>query len=98
VELLPKDPDLAETLKEAKRNMHARICNGLKRAQEKGYVWNDLDLHTIAWSVMILLENAAKDDSGQSMDFRQLAKVIGRMVFPPEVIKRLQSEQEKEKE
>ncbi|MFS0635334.1 TetR/AcrR family transcriptional regulator [Mesobacillus foraminis] len=98
VELLPKDPDLAETLKEAKRNMHNRICNGLKRAQEKGHVWKDLDPSAIAWSVLVLLENAAKDDSGQSIDFRQLARLIGRMVFPPEVIKRLQSEQQAKSE
>jgi TetR/AcrR family transcriptional regulator, mexJK operon transcriptional repressor len=88
-ELLPKDPELAEAISEARRKIHSRIYSGLKQAFEKGWTWKDLDFDTVSWSIMTLVENAHEKEvqDGGHVDYYQLAKVICRMVFPPEVHK-----------
>lgn len=90
-ELLPKDPELAEVLLSARRKIHGKIFSGLKRAFEQELTWKDLDLNTVTWSLMLLVENAheIKEKSGVQTDYRKMARVICRMIFPPEVIKNL---------
>ncbi|MFD2443269.1 TetR/AcrR family transcriptional regulator [Bacillus sp. CGMCC 1.16607] len=99
-ELLPKDPELADVLQEAKRKMHARIHSGLVIAKEKGLTWQDLDLDLVTWSIMMLVECGPQKEvqSGNPMNYQEMSKIICRIVFPPEVLHRLQFEKmEKEK-
>jgi TetR/AcrR family transcriptional regulator, mexJK operon transcriptional repressor len=93
-ELLPKDSELTEVLAAAKRKIYARIHSGLKQASEKGLTWKDLNLESVTWSIMVLVENAPEkgSQSGKPAEYREIAKVICRMVFPPEVIKQLRNE------
>lgn len=90
-ELLPKDSELAEVLMTARRKIFARILSGLKKANDQGLTWNDLDLETITWAMMVLAENVRekKDQFGGQTDYREVAKVICRIVFPPEVLTKL---------
>lgn len=94
-ELLPKDPELAEVLLQAKRTIHGRILSGLKKAYEQGLTWKDLDLETVTWSMMLLAENAHEKakQCDEKTDYRQVAKVICRIVFPPDIIKNWQIEE-----
>ncbi|MCL6572449.1 MAG: TetR/AcrR family transcriptional regulator, partial [Bacillus sp. (in: Bacteria)] len=45
-ELLPRDLELAEVLKVARRKIHEKIHRGLIQASDKGLTWKDLDLDT----------------------------------------------------
>lgn len=93
-ELLLKDLELTEVLAAARKKIYSRILTGLKQAEEKGLTWKDLDLDAITWSIMVLVENAPEKavQSGKLLDYRELSKIICRMVFPPEVMKQLQNE------
>ncbi|MFP7296562.1 TetR/AcrR family transcriptional regulator [Neobacillus niacini] len=90
-ELLAKDKEFAEVLAAAKRKIFTRILSGLKRAYDNDLTWNDLDLNTVTWSVMTLAEHAPDKmkQCGNQTDFLEVAKVICRLIFPPEVIKQL---------
>jgi TetR/AcrR family transcriptional regulator, mexJK operon transcriptional repressor len=93
-ELLAKDTEFAEVLAAAKRKIFTRILSGLTKAYAKGLTWKDLDLNTVTWSLMTLAEHAPEKvkQCGIVTDYREVAKVICRLIFPPEVIKNLQSE------
>lgn len=97
-ELLPKDEELAEVIGSARRKLHARIISGLEQAREKNLTWTDLDLDTVAWSMMVLAENMKEKEqhSGKPIDFYQLAKVICRLVFPPNVLVKIQTNEAKD--
>jgi TetR/AcrR family transcriptional regulator, mexJK operon transcriptional repressor len=90
-ELILKDPDFAEVLSRAKKKIYVGIVTGLRQAHARGLTWPDLDEETVAWSIMTLLENAheKKVQSDVKADYYELAKVICRMVFPPEVLEKL---------
>ncbi|MFK9090608.1 TetR/AcrR family transcriptional regulator [Bacillus salipaludis] len=92
-ELLSKDSELAEVLGTARKKIHARIHYGLTQASEKGLTWTDLDLDTVSWAIMVLVENGQEKErqSGKKVDFREIAKVICRMVFPPAVLEHLRN-------
>jgi len=92
-ELLSKDSELAEVLGAARKKIHARIHFGLKQASENGLTWSDLDLDTVSWAIMVLLENGQEKESqsGKRVEYREVAKVICRMVFPPEAIEDLRN-------
>ncbi|MDF2856278.1 MAG: AcrR family transcriptional regulator [Neobacillus sp.] len=94
-ELLPKDSELADVFAAARRNIHAKILKGLIKAQEKELTWKDVDLDTVTWSMMLIAENVPKkmEQSGKKADYHEVAKVICRMVFPPEVIEKLKREE-----
>ncbi|HEY2420669.1 MAG TPA: TetR/AcrR family transcriptional regulator [Neobacillus sp.] len=93
-ELLPKDNELTEVFNAARRKIHSRIFTSLKQASEEGLTWEDLDLESVTWSIMILVENAPEKvrQSGKQVDYHEISKVICRMVFPPEVMKQLRNE------
>lgn len=95
-EILSKDMELAEVMKEARLKIHERILFGLKQINEKGLTWNDLDLDTVAWSIMVLVENGHEKEkqSGNRVNYSEMAKVICRMVFPPEILEQLQNHNE----
>jgi TetR/AcrR family transcriptional regulator, mexJK operon transcriptional repressor len=90
-ELLVKDSQLAELIEEARIKIHSRIISSLKSAKEQGLVWEDLDLETISWSILLLSEQVPQTlNQGRSQeDFLKLAKVICRLVFPPEKLEQL---------
>jgi TetR/AcrR family transcriptional regulator, mexJK operon transcriptional repressor len=94
-ELLPKDPELTEVLKEARRKLHHRIYISLKQVKEKGLSWSDLDLDTVAWAVLMIVENGSKKKTycGTDTNYQEIAKVICRIVFPPDTLMRLKNEQ-----
>ncbi|MFJ5761251.1 TetR/AcrR family transcriptional regulator [Neobacillus sp. NPDC093182] len=98
-ELLAKDIEFVEVLGAAKRKIFNRILIGLTKAYEKGLTWKDLDLNTVTWSLMTLAEHAPEKmkQCGNDTDYREVAKVICRLIFPPEVIKKLQSNETEEK-
>lgn len=97
-ELVLKDPGLAEFLCEARRKIHSRILFGLKQAEEKGLTWKDLNLDTVSWAILVIVESVQGQagQSGQRTDFQAIAKVICRMVFPPEVLEQLRSLDERD--
>jgi TetR/AcrR family transcriptional regulator, mexJK operon transcriptional repressor len=99
-ELLAKDKEFAEVLQAAKKKIFTSILAGLKRAYEKDLTWKDLDLNTVTWSVMILAEHAPEKmkQCGNQTDYREVAKVICRLIFPPEVIKQLRTNETVTKE
>lgn len=91
-ELMLKDPELAEFLREARKKIHARILLGLQQAKEKGLTWKDLDLNAVSWAILILVEHQGNENqSGNCTDYHEISKVICRMVFPPEVLEQLRS-------
>jgi TetR/AcrR family transcriptional regulator, mexJK operon transcriptional repressor len=93
-ELLPKDPELTEVLKEARRKLHHRIYTSLEQVKEKGLSWKDLDLDTVAWAVLMIVENGSKKKTycGTDTNYQEIAKVICRIVFPPDTLMRLKEE------
>ncbi|WP_342430855.1 TetR/AcrR family transcriptional regulator [Neobacillus sp. FSL H8-0543] len=93
-ELLHKDSELADVLATARRNIHSKILTGLIKAREKDLTWKDLDLDTITWSMMLIAENVPNKEahSGKQADYHEVAKVICRMIFPPEVMKKLKED------
>src|SRR4051812_29412386 len=99
-ELLAKDSEFAEVLAAGKRKIYDRILFGIQKAYDHGLIWQDIDLNTVTWAMMILAENVPEKmkQCGKQADYREVAKVICRMIFPPDVIKKLQTEAvEKEK-
>jgi TetR/AcrR family transcriptional regulator, mexJK operon transcriptional repressor len=99
-ELLAKDTEFAEVLASAKRKIFTRILTGLKMAYDRDLTWKDLDLNTVTWSLMTLAEHAPEKmkQCGNVTDYCEVAKVICRLIFPPEVIKNLQSAETKAEE
>jgi TetR/AcrR family transcriptional regulator, mexJK operon transcriptional repressor len=97
-ELLPKDPELSEILIEAKRKLHSKVLSSLKLVEEKGLTWKDLDLDTVAWTVLMIVENGPqKTEYGDNeINYAEIAKVICRIVFPPEILARLQNKKREE--
>ncbi|WP_042355930.1 TetR/AcrR family transcriptional regulator [Bacillus rubiinfantis] len=90
-EILAKDKELAETIQKAREKIHAKIFSKLQKIKEQGLTWQDLDLEMVTWTIMILIENGYKEEqSGIQINYRELAKIICRLVFPPEVLERLQ--------
>ncbi|WP_338471788.1 TetR/AcrR family transcriptional regulator [Niallia sp. XMNu-256] len=84
-ELVIRDLELAHVLDELRLNWHNRIFIGLQNAKQQGLTWDDLDLNLVAWSILVLLENIPKYQHGKDqVDYYELAKVICRLVFPPE--------------
>jgi TetR/AcrR family transcriptional regulator, mexJK operon transcriptional repressor len=96
-ELILKDSQFAEVLAEAKQITHSRILLSLEKAKEQGIVWQDLDLDTVSWSIMVLSEKIPEkqQESGSHVDYYELAKIICRLVFPPEDIKHLRDAEKK---
>jgi TetR/AcrR family transcriptional regulator, mexJK operon transcriptional repressor len=97
-ELLPKDPELSEILLEAKRKLHTKFLLSLKLLEEKGLTWKDLDLDTVAWTVLMIVENGPHktEYSDNEFNYAEIAKVICRIVFPPEILARLQTNKREE--
>jgi hypothetical protein len=72
---------------------HDNIHEGLKHAQNEGLTWNDLDLDSVAWSILFLVERVPDMDSecGKKTSYDEIAKIICRMVFPPDILVQLKS-------
>jgi AcrR family transcriptional regulator len=92
-ELLPKDSEFVEVLTEAKKKIHGRILSRLKQVKEKGLAWDDLDLNTVTWTIMMLMNDIheIEKQSGVPIDFNEIAKIICRLIYPPEILKQLRT-------
>lgn len=97
-ELLPHDPELSEVLLQARKNLHERIRSGLVLAKEKGLTWEDLNVDIVTWTIILLIENGRNHEEyyKESLDSFELAKVICRLVFPPDVLIHLRTETREE--
>ncbi|MDR6123727.1 TetR/AcrR family transcriptional repressor of mexJK operon [Bacillus sp. SLBN-46] len=93
-ELLLKDIELSEVIVTARRKVLNRIHLGLSQAQEKGLTWKDLDLETVSWAIMVLVENGYEKErqTGKRANYQNIAKVICRMIFPPKVLEQLRDQ------
>ncbi|MEH7438788.1 TetR/AcrR family transcriptional regulator [Neobacillus drentensis] len=93
-ELLLKDIELSEVIVTARRKVLNRIHLGLSQAKEKGLTWKDLDLETVSWAIMVLVENGYEKErqTGKKANYQNIAKVICRMIFPPNVLEQLQNQ------
>ncbi|MGG3564328.1 TetR/AcrR family transcriptional regulator [Neobacillus rhizosphaerae] len=92
-ELLLKDIELSEVIGTARRKVLNRIHLGLSQAQEKGLTWKDLDLETVSWAIMVLVENGYEKErqTGKKGNYQNIAKVICRMIFPPDILEQLRN-------
>jgi TetR/AcrR family transcriptional regulator, mexJK operon transcriptional repressor len=93
-ELLLKDIELSEVIVTARRKVLNRIHLGLSQAQDKGLTWKDLDLETVSWAIMVLVENGYEKErqTGKKANYQNIAKVICRMIFPPNVLEQLRNQ------
>ncbi len=94
-ELQHNDPELAEVIMQVRKNLHARVRSGLVLAKEKGLTWKDLDLDIVTSTIIFMIENGRnKEEYGKEpIDTLKLAKVICRLVFPPEVLQSLRNDE-----
>lgn len=85
-ELLSRDPEFREVLSEAKSKLYERIFLGLLLAKEKKMIWQDLNLDTLTWAIMTLLEKAPDRllVNCTHKDYLEISKVICRLVLPPD--------------
>ncbi len=96
-ELLPKDSELLEALTEAKKKIHGKILTRLEQVREKGLTWKDLDLNTVTWTIMMLMDNIheIEEQSGCPINFGEIAKIICRLIYPPVILEQLRSGEKK---
>lgn len=94
-EVLPKDSELLEVLTVAKKKIHDKILARLEQIKEKELTWKDLDLNTVAWTIMLLMDNIhqIEEHSGNPINFYEIAKIICRLIYPPVILEQLQNGQ-----
>lgn len=92
-ELLLKDSEFLEVVTEAKRKIHDRIITRLEQVKEKGLTWNDLDINTVTWTIIMIMNNTheMEKQSGCPANFHEIAKVICRLIYPPEILEQLRN-------
>lgn len=97
-ELIHHDKELAQALFEARKKIFLQILKGLEQVRENGFAWEDLHLETLSWSIMALVEKIPEiqNESGKDPNFEQIAKIICRLVFPPEKLIQLKNGTEEE--
>ena len=68
----------------------------LKNARDQGIVWDDVDLEIVSWSIMVLSDKIPEKmtECDCQVDYSELAKVICRLVFPPDVLQKLKLNEE----
>lgn len=90
-EFLPKDSEFAEVLTAAKQKVYQKILKLMENAKLKGLTWEDLDVNTVTWSVMVLMENVQEKEvqTGSPADFQAISNTICRLVYPPSVLEKL---------
>jgi AcrR family transcriptional regulator len=96
-ELLPKDSEFVEVLDGAKKKIHASILSRLEQVKEKGLAWGDLDLKTVTWTIMMLMNNIheIEKQSAFLINFNEIAKIICRLIYPPEILEQLRTGEKK---
>lgn len=93
-ELLTHEPDLAKQVSDARQKVHDRLVDWLRRARDLGLTWPDIDLDTTAWGIHVLVDKGW-ERHGPDADpeqLRALARLICRMVAPPEALARMKAE------
>ncbi len=91
-EILLKDSELYEVLSSARKKIHTKIVTRLIQARENKITWADLDLNAVTWMIMMIMENIdAFEDSGKPIDYYEMAKIICRLIYPPEILEQLRN-------
>lgn len=95
-ELLVRDAELAEIIKEARERLHKKVESQLLILRENGLMWPDIDSKTLTWCLESLLENLqARKNEGLEVNYKEFAKVFCRILFPPEAIQKMRTGQVK---
>ncbi|MDF1511437.1 hypothetical protein PZE06_25395 [Robertmurraya sp. DFI.2.37] len=65
----------------------------MKTTKEHGLTWDDLSLDTISWTIIALLEKIPEMhvETEKEPDFPEIAKIICRLVFPPDKLSQLKN-------
>lgn len=82
-EMIRAEPDVAARVAEARERSQAKIRARLRKMQEAGLTWPDIDTATAAWAIFSLVTAAMQQERFADDDLHHLARVIARMVFPP---------------
>ncbi|HWI66470.1 MAG TPA: TetR/AcrR family transcriptional regulator [Symbiobacteriaceae bacterium] len=93
-ELVMHEPEVAKTISEARQQVHARLVELLRQERALGLVWPDIDLDTTAWAILALVDQSCQEEDPDRCQGRRrnLARLICRMVVPPDVLARLKGE------
>lgn len=87
-EMLMHAPDVAKLVQQ---QVQARFVDVLRQAHDRGLTWPDIDLDSTAWAVYVLVHEGCRGDVADRNPIllRSLAKMICRMLMPPEVLARM---------
>lgn len=92
-ELISKDHELENIIQAAKNRLQVHMLMQLEELRAKGMTWSDIDLETVSWCIINLLEHLTeKVEEGGTIHYQEIAKLICRMVYPPDVLKTLRGE------
>jgi len=88
------EPDMAGLLRDVERQAHERLVDGLRQARDQGLTWPDIDLESTAWAIYVLVYQVSTDEGPNvsSVKLHSLAKLICRMVMPPETLAAMKNE------
>jgi len=83
-QLSVNDAELKEVVQQVHAILHSKIIENLQEARQLGFVWNDIDLTTAAWTVLAIVEQAEEYPALSQLEEgrQQLAKLIIRMIGP----------------
>lgn len=92
-ELLHKDSELAEVINSARKKIQLKILTRLEQIQSKSLTWDDLDLNTVTWTIMMLMEKVHEinEISKCPNNYYHISKIICRLIYPPEILEKLKS-------
>lgn len=89
-ELISKDRELENIIRAAKNRLQDHMLNQLEQLRDEGMTWEDIDLDTVSWCIINLLEHLTeKVEEGGTIHYEEIAKLICRMVYPPDILKKL---------
>jgi TetR/AcrR family transcriptional repressor of mexJK operon len=92
-ELLAKDRELENIIQSAKNRLLDHMLGQLKQLRNQGLTWDDIDLETVSWCIINLLEHLTeKVEEGGTIHYEEIAKLICRMVYPPHILLKLKGE------
>lgn len=92
-ELLVKDRELENMIQLAKNKLQEHMLSQLEQLRDEGMTWDDIDLETVSWCIINLLEHLTeKVEEGGTIRYEEIAKLICRMVYPPHILQKLKGE------
>lgn len=92
-ELISKDRELENMIQAAKNRLQDHMLNQLEQLRNRGMTWEDIDLETVSWCIINLLEHLTeKVEEGGTIHYEEIAKLICRMVYPPDILNKHRGE------